>query len=526
MLKRSLTYLLLAVIVLTLAAGGAASSLAFIAPFRPGDALFPVQAGVEQLRLALIGDPVELAGRLLDLVERRLDDLEAGLGTPGEAAALEAVDEAFQQAVPAISAAPASARGPLKLRLAGLAARWQALLQRLGITPADRAARAVESARLILAATGGLPSGETPAGQTGGALPVSAARGMAAPPTRTPIFIAPHGVPFPPNATPGAHSTFALVGQHTLIACGSCHSQDLYRGTPRECEACHARVRPADHYPGACELCHGTSAWTPATFNHAGFTDCAACHTKARPAQHYPGQCSDCHSTSAWTPATFNHAGFTDCQACHRDVRPAQHYDGQCGLCHSTSAWTPATFNHGVVAGVDCAQCHQPPANHWPAPCTRCHADTGNWRNASFDHSVIGGADCATCHQPPANHYAGACRNCHGDTGNWRNASFDHSAIGGADCSTCHQPPANHFPGACRDCHSDTGNWRNATFNHSFPINHHGANGNCATCHPGNNYASWTCAACHDQGKMDEKHKEINGYTGNCLACHADGRKP
>ncbi|MBP7694545.1 MAG: hypothetical protein KA764_21670, partial [Anaerolineales bacterium] len=171
------------------------------------------------------------------------------------------------------------------------------------------------------------------------------------------------------------------------------------------------------------------------------------------------------------------------------------------------------------------SQCHQPPANHWQGACRSCHSDTGNWKNARFDHSQIGNADCSQCHQPPANHWQGACRSCHSDTGNWKNARFDHSQIGGADCSQCHQPPANHFQGACKDCHSDTGNWKNASFSHSFPLNHGDANGNCAACHTSGVPGPAPCSVCHDQAKMDREHKDEKGYDGNCLKCHADGRK-
>jgi hypothetical protein len=25
---------------------------------------------------------------------------------------------------------------------------------------------------------------------------------------------------------------------------------------------------------------------------------------------------------------------------------------------------------------------------------------------------------------------------------------------------------------------------------------------------------------------MNQKHKDVNGYDGNCIKCHADGKKP
>ena len=62
--------------------------------------------------------------------------------------------------------------------------------------------------------------------------------------------------------------------------------------------------------------------------------------------------------------------------------------------------------------------------------------------------------------------------------------------------------------------------------NHTFPLNHESANGNCSTCHPGNNYATYTCYSCHDQGKMAEEHREegIGDVAADCARCHPDGR--
>jgi len=572
MLRRQLPWVFTFFIILLLVGGGGVSSLAVWAPLAPGETLYPLQRWAERMRLSLIQDQTELAERLLDVIELRLDDLEYRTGGSFELAALMEVDDAINRAAVAIDNAAREAQGHLRLRLASLAVRYQNLLKRLTVVPntsPDVYAQAVFKAASLVTLT-------DQAGDPTTKLASVAAIGLPDDPadpsptvTATPVIIAAHLVPFPPNATPGAHDFFPLTGRHAALACGDCHVNGNYQGTAKLCVDCHTGSKLANHFPGACDTCHTTTAWTPANFNHTGFTDCVACHTQNKPANHYDGQCSLCHTTTAWNPAHFNHTGFTDCVSCHTKNKPANHYDGQCSLCHTTNAWKPASFNHSVIGGTDCSTCHQPPANHWPMPCTRCHHDTGNWKNARFDHSVIGGADCSTCHQPPANHwpapctrchsdtnnwknarfdhsvigstdcsachagrmppnhFSGPCSACHKDTGNWKNAAFDHGTIGGADCSACHQPPPNHFQGACKDCHTDTGNWKNASFSHSFPLGHGGANGNCATCHPGNNYGSWTCTACHSQVKMDDKHKEIAGYTGgNCMACHANGRTP
>jgi DNA-directed RNA polymerase subunit RPC12/RpoP len=44
-------------------------------------------------------------------------------------------------------------------------------------------------------------------------------------------------------------------------------------------------------------------------------------------------------------------------------------------------------------------------------------------------------------------------------------------------------------------------------------------------CHPGS-LTSYSCTSCHSQSKMDDKHKEMGGYSGaNCTDCHPNGRK-
>ncbi len=309
--------------------------------------------------------------------------------------------------------------------------------------------------------------------------------------------------------------------------CSNCHTESAW--TPADfnhtgftdCVSCHTQNAPTNHYPGQCSNCHTTTAWTPANFSHTGFTDCVACHSRVAPANHYPGQCGNCHNTNAWLPASFNHAGFTDCVACHSRVAPANHYPGQCGNCHNTNAWTPASFNHSGF--TDCAACHsnRAPANHYAGQCSNCH-NTNAWTPASFNHS--GFTDCAACHsnRAPVNHYSGQCSSCH-NTSSWGSVNFNHAGF--TDCASCHARPPNHFQGQCSDCHN-TNTWGDATFNHGFPLNHGNANRQCAACHPGGNTGSWSCTGCHSQRDMDEHHKEVSGYSGNCLACHANGRKP
>jgi hypothetical protein len=156
---------------------------------------------------------------------------------------------------------------------------------------------------------------------------------------------------------------------------------------------------------------------------------------------------------------------------------------------------------------------------HQPVDCAACHL-TGDYQGTD--------PGCHACHaqdDPHNGQYGLLCADCH-VIESWQLATFDHSLAAGQDCAACHAPPPNHFPGQCSACHT-TSSWAGATFNHTFPINHEGADGNCATCHPGGETAVYTCTACHSPEKMDKEHDDVQGFGGtSCVQCHADGREP
>lgn len=199
----------------------------------------------------------------------------------------------------------------------------------------------------------------------------------------------------------------------------------------------------------------------------------------------------------------------------------AAHANISCSGCHGSGVF------EGL--GTNCIDCHADDDVHNGAngtDCAQCHTPT-RWQDATFDHSLIGQRDCAECHSPPPNHFPAPCTTCHLDTTNFFNVNFDHTFIGNQDCSACHSPPPNHFPGACSSCHTDTTNFRNANFSHPFPLNHGGANGQCTTCHVGNDTAVYTCNACHNPQEMEEEHADKDIFNiSNCVACHADGEEP
>src|SRR6266702_4595988 len=116
---------------------------------------------------------------------------------------------------------------------------------------------------------------------------------------------------------------FELTGRHRDLPCEECHANALFKGTPRECSACHgigttvrATAKSANHILSteSCDSCHATIAWIPAVnFDHAQtHGSCSTCHNnvqaQGKGPQHISTnlECGVCHSTISWSGAVFN----------------------------------------------------------------------------------------------------------------------------------------------------------------------------------------------------------------------------
>jgi hypothetical protein len=287
-------------------------------------------------------------------------------------------------------------------------------------------------------------------------------------------------------------TNFPLTGAHVNVPCATCHT-DNYAGTlPTNCYGCHAPD-------------YNKTATMPGIPNHV--------------AGNFPQDCSVCHSTSTWLGATFDH---------NKTAFPltGAHTSVPCTTCH--------TDNYAGTLPTSCFGCHQPDYNKtanmpgipnhvtlgYPQDCTMCHTTT-TWLNATFNHNntpfPLTGAHvnvpCASCHIGGV--FAGTptdCYSCHKADYNGT-TNPNHASVG--------------FPTTCATCHT-TASWLGATFNHTwFPMNHGGANGVCATCHTNpSNYAIFTCTNCHQQAQTNQRHQGIQGYvynSVNCYACHKNG---
>ena len=314
-------------------------------------------------------------------------------------------------------------------------------------------------------------------------------------------------------------TAFPLTDSHVNVDCKQCHINNVFKGTPKDCFACHKQDDPHGGELGQdCAKCHKTTKWNDAFFDHS---------KSAFPllGKHTSVLCMNCHKNNvfAGTPK--------DCAACHVDVHLGQ-MGKECSRCHNTNDWKDVIFDHSKTAfplsgghtKVACASCHiNGKFKGTPKTCFACHA-------AKDKHNGQFGKDCASCH----------------NTSGWKNVTFDHSTtafpLTGAhttalctachvngvykgtpkDCFSCHASKDKHmgqFGTNCGSCHN-TSSWKGATFNHAntaFPLVGTHATVVCASCHVNNVYKGTpkNCYACH---AAKDKH---NGQFGtDCSACH------
>jgi hypothetical protein len=325
-----------------------------------------------------------------------------------------------------------------------------------------------------------------------------------------------------------ASTGFVLNAQHQNVRCETCHTNGVFKGTPKDCASCHGwnnpraqfSVMPVNHIPTAnmsCEMCHqaNTAQFIDAnrTFSHAmlGGQSCLSCHSSDNPhpnvtvnpadATHAAvlarGQsCDQCHNTTQFTapkmPVNHIPTAPVACENCHRssDYRAmpsitdihanAQSTSSNCQQCHSAGAvvayampgMVPALVgppdNHIGTSGQSCETCHVGPNSSITATPVR---DGANFGNSAFNHSG-NTASCASCHGPGIT-----------DTTFYRVSPKTVSSLTPAHipysgtCDSCHvnsvpvgQIPLTYASGSMTS-------FANAKFSHA------GITSSCGTCH-------------------------------------------
>lgn len=356
-----------------------------------------------------------------------------------------------------------------------------------------------------------------------------------------------------------AVTRFPLTGAHQAVSCNQCHINNQYTNTPSNCIDCHrgnynATTNPnhqAGNFSTNCTQCHTTTAWRPASFDHAATSfpltgrhsglQCQACHTNNNYGLVYQ-DCYQCHQADFGRPQNPNHV--------------AGNFNHDCSPCHTTAAWRPSTFDHATTrfpltgrhAGRNCNDCHLNsvyaglPSTCWDCheadyrqatdpnhvqrnfsrDCTQCHSTNG-WEGAAFDHNT-------TNFPLTGRHATAQCQVCHVN-GNYQ--------LVYTDCYVCHQTEfaqpqnpnhvAGNFNHDCAPCHT-TSAWRPSTFSHnstSFPLTGAHQATSCNQCHVNNQYQGLpsTCVSCHltnYNGATNPNHRSGN-FSQNCSDCHTTG---
>jgi nitrate/TMAO reductase-like tetraheme cytochrome c subunit len=209
-------------------------------------------------------------------------------------------------------------------------------------------------------------------------------------------------------------TSFALTGAHVSADCAGCHVNGVFADTPADCWSCHQSEyedsRNPNHVTAVfsqdCSECHGSSGWSPATFDH-GKTQFPLT------GKHVSVECVDCHVGGEYAQTS------TECYVCHQtdfeSVRDPNHVRSQfptdCSPCHTTSRWEPSTFDHlayfPIYSGEhqgewqSCADCHTQPENYAVFTCVSCHEH--NRSEMDSEHNGVSGyvyvsQECLRCH--------------------------------------------------------------------------------------------------------------------------------
>lgn len=319
---------------------------------------------------------------------------------------------------------------------------------------------------------------------------------------------------------------YPLTGKHRKVDCSSCHVNDSFEDTPKDCISCHLLDDVHEGVRGKdCASCHSTEEWTSAEFNHLAETDfaLAGAHTKLA--------CANCHlaDMALKTPPTT-------CNGCHSTNDPHLGRNGDdCASCHNQNNWDTTSFDHqretdfalvGSHRALNCTQCHEGAlSDPLPTSCEKCHQQD--------DPHAGGLGACDDCHNEDqwntelkfhhdltnfsllGSHRVTTCEQCHN--------GLKFADNNNSECVDCHKDDDSHegsMGEKCVTCHSPVA-WERWNFDHNeqtdYPLVDSHENLVCDSCHVRGQkkLPSTNCYSCHRQ---DDVHR--GSFGTNCQRCH------
>jgi hypothetical protein len=268
---RTVFLILLLVLLIGLTGITTTAALAIWGPFHPGQRLFEIQDWAERRYEALLGTTSGRANYGLTLLDRRINQLERGHGTPDEAYILISISDEIDYVLYLFKDIPSNEETDLRSLFLQDLNTLSALLDQNNDNAAGESQFQLAFRSKVQALRTQLEDDSISLKELPGVKIVIDEEPLSS--SNDEIVwlinqIDPQKVPFPAGSPGALHLFYPLDGKHSVLDCWSCHPDGVYKSTPNLCTDCHTNDMPAVHYGGQCILCHTTTAWLPSTFEH------------------------------------------------------------------------------------------------------------------------------------------------------------------------------------------------------------------------------------------------------------------